>query len=123
MEGLIQLIIKARAGGSLSRVHVARDLYITHLLFVDDILLFGKGSKEEWVHFHAILENFCDASGLAVNASKSSFLYQCDDPSLCDFLIDLFPYKLVHLDEGMWYLGFFIKPASYGWRDWLWLIK
>lgn len=36
---------------------------------------------------------------------------------------DLLPFKLVKLDDGFLYLGFFIKPNSYGWDDWLWMIK
>lgn len=75
MEGFSQLIHKARRQGFLSGIHVARSLFITHLFFVDDVLLFGRGSRAEWKQYHCILNIFCDAFGLCINGSKSSFLY------------------------------------------------
>ena len=35
----------------------------------------------------------------------------------------VFPYKPTEIDEGMKYLGFFIKPNFYHICDWMWLQK
>lgn len=82
MEGLSLMINSACHQGSITGVKVAWDVHVTHLLFVDDVLLFGVGSKKDWFHFHKILMVFCDASGLNININKSSFYYQCDDVSV-----------------------------------------
>lgn len=44
MEGLSILILKARLDGRLSGIKKFDAIYITHLLFVDDVLLMEKGT-------------------------------------------------------------------------------
>jgi len=40
---------------------------LSHLLFVDDILLFGEGSVREWRYFKGIIYTLCLATGMEVN--------------------------------------------------------
>jgi hypothetical protein len=54
-------------------IHVARGISITHLMFVDDVILFGNGNIVEWEVFKEILELFCKATGMAFSPQKSSF--------------------------------------------------
>ena len=42
---------------------------------VDDVILFGIGTFEEWVIFKVILDTFCDASSMRINLDKSCFLF------------------------------------------------
>ena len=51
-----------------------RGICITHLLFVDDVILFGNGNIDEWEVFKEILTLFCKATGMAFSPQKSSFL-------------------------------------------------
>lgn len=46
-----RLIVKAKIYGYLKKTEVSKSLYITHLQFVDDFLLFGEGSVVEWEAF------------------------------------------------------------------------
>jgi hypothetical protein len=46
-----------------------------HLLFVDDILLFGRGTLWELKSFKNIIDTFFISIGLEVNMSKSCLLY------------------------------------------------
>ena len=54
---------------------VSASLTLTHLIFVDDVVLFGLGTFEEWVAFDVILETLCCASGMSISIDKSGFLF------------------------------------------------
>lgn len=122
MEALSLMINKACLQGSIDTgIRVAHALHITHLLFVDDVLLFGAGTKDKWLHYRRILNVLCDATGLRINVNKSYFTRQCDDDNICSFISGLFPFAQYGLEDGIRYLGFSIKPSSYGVSDWNWL--
>lgn len=80
----------------------------SHLLFVDDVLLFAKASKENAVCLKIILDSFVNISGLRVNPGKSSIFFNANasPSSIVDVLgIELgsFPtrYLVVPLFTGM----------------------
>ena len=60
--------------GNIQGINIEKILRITHLLFVDDVVIFGKGVVEEWVVYKELLELFCNASRMEVSESKSVFL-------------------------------------------------
>ena len=63
-EGLLTLIQKAKAAGSLHGVKVCRGaLNVSHLLFVDDCFLFFRASMEECNVMKGILTVYESASG------------------------------------------------------------
>ena len=93
MEGLSLLINQEKAQGSFSGFKVARGLYVTHILFVDDVLIIGDGSMVEWIFLQALLRSFCKPSGLNISARKYFLLYSCSDLGLKDSLLNLFPYN------------------------------
>ena len=47
-EGFSRMIKELAEHGDIVGIEVAARIFITHLLFVDDILLFGGGSPGEW---------------------------------------------------------------------------
>lgn len=71
IEGLSRLIIQAKDAGRILGMKVTKSHNITHLLFVDDVLLFGIGQFAEWLHFKYILDWFCLALGMVISAPKS----------------------------------------------------
>jgi hypothetical protein len=74
MEGLSLALKRSQADGLLSGIKVSRFIKILHLLFVDDILIMTKDSIEEWKEISRVLILFCSASGLQINAQKTTFL-------------------------------------------------
>ena len=54
-------------------------MYLSHLLFVDDVIFFGEGLYSEWKQFYDIITIFCDASGMSISAKKSTFIHSCDN--------------------------------------------
>jgi hypothetical protein len=102
---------------------VARGLNITHIMFVDDVILFGIGYIVEWKAYKEVLDLFCKATGMEFNTQKSSFLQEGWDDVELNLLKEIFPFEVKPLDTGFKYLGFFIKPNCYNRVDWLWLEK
>ena len=47
MEGLGKIILKEKEKGRLDGILISRALAITHFLFVDDVLVFGRGTMDE----------------------------------------------------------------------------
>ena len=75
IEGLSLLSRNAKESKTIAVVCFAGTINLTHLIFVDDVLLFGNGSVEEWCYFHAIISLFYEAFGLDDSNEKSSFIF------------------------------------------------
>jgi hypothetical protein len=73
--------------------------------------------------FKTIISNFCQASRMDVNCQKSCFLVQNIDHILDQILKTTFNIQFVCIDQGMKYLGFFLKPNNYRVVDWNWMIQ
>ena len=123
IEGLSLLIADAKRNGLIKGIKISEHLALTHLLFVDDGILFGMGTLEDWIAFKVILDTFCAASGMKINLDKSSFLHSDLDDAVLRRISDIIPYRFAHLNLGFTYLGFFLKPSGYLVKDWCWLIS
>ena len=64
IKSLSKLIEKSKFEGMIAEVRIFSTCCITHLLFVDNVLLFGKGSLLESPAFKEILCLFCEAYGM-----------------------------------------------------------
>ena len=62
IEGLSLLIVDARIHGLIRGIKISSSLALTHLLFVDDVILMGTGTLQEWATLDVLLETFCKAS-------------------------------------------------------------
>ena len=82
IEGLSLLIEDAKWNGKIKGIKISSHLSLTHLLFVDDVILFGLGSFKEWMAFKVILDTFCEAFGRCINLNKSCFLHNDLDEAL-----------------------------------------
>ena len=123
IEGLNLLIAEARRIGKLKGIKISPQLFLTHLLFVDDVLLFGMGSYDDWLAFKEILDTFCEASDMCISSNKSCFLHNDLDEDLLRSISSILPYKFDFLNKGFVYLGYFLKPSGYLIKDWHWLVK
>eukprot|EP00253_Pinus_taeda_P005371 PITA_05371 len=121
-EGLSRLIHKARREEKVKGIEVAINLFITHLLFVDDILIFSNGSYNELKELKCILDLFLKATGMQINSRKSQVSVADIDRRERTTLLNLFPFHYQPLDSPLKYLGFWLKPTAYKKEDWNWLI-
>lgn len=72
MEGLSRLITSAKRSGNISGLKIMENFDLTHLLFVDDILIFINESVRDTTSLNEILHLFCSATGMEINRGKSS---------------------------------------------------
>ena len=104
-------------------IKISSSLALTHLLFVDDVILLGTGTLSEWMAFDVILETFCKASGMCISIDKSCFLHNNVDVDIRSDIAKAMPYKMEPLTTGFKYLGYYLKPLGYMVSDWHWLIQ
>lgn len=69
-EGLSRFLKKAFAEGDFKGISISPNLVITHLLFVDDILIFCDGSRRSLQTLRQGLGLFQIASGMEINEEK-----------------------------------------------------
>jgi hypothetical protein len=74
VEGLSRDIKEKVRGEKIEGIPIARGIYITHMMFVDDVILFGNGNIVEAEVLKGILELLCKATGMALSPHKYSFL-------------------------------------------------
>ena len=108
IEGLSLLIAEARRIGKLKGIKISPQLFLTHLLFVDDVLLFGMGTFDDWMAFKEILDTFCEASGMCISSNKSYFFHNDLDEDLLKIISSILTYKFDFLNKGFVYLGYFL---------------
>jgi hypothetical protein len=123
VEVFSRLLTQIVESGTFQGLKVVVSTFISHLLFVDDVLILGAGKIEYWMTLNSILSKFFSATRMIINCHKSVFLVQNIDPSLQHNLNAVFNIKIESLDQGMKYLGFFLKPNNYRVNDWMWLLK
>lgn len=117
MDGLSRLISYHKASRLIRGVQVSSNISLTRVLFVDDVLLFGGNTVDEWQCFSELLALFCTATGMEISFSKSTLIAHKGiiDQRICD----IFPLPVSTLEEGFKYLGFSLKPDSYRKKDWM----
>jgi hypothetical protein len=76
VEVFSRLLTQAVTSGSFKGLKVVVNTFISHLLFVDDVLILGAGKLEYWMTLNSILSKFCSATGMIINQHKSVFLVQ-----------------------------------------------
>ena len=107
------MITYAREHGLIKGIKISSTLALTHLLFVDDVILLGTGTLPKWIAFEIILSTFCKAFGMSISLDKSCFLFNnVDDDILLD-IARVIPYNMEPIALGFKYLGYYLKPLGY----------
>lgn len=122
MEGLSRLIISATRNGTLRGLNISDECYLTHLLFVDDVLILLDGSMRDSATFSHILALFSQATGMQVNREKSTITLTRTSVNEAQRALQAFPFNIHPIDRGLKYLGFWLKPTCQRIADWTWLI-
>ena len=76
VEVLSRLLFKEEAAGNLKGLKISRTTpAIHHLLFADDLLIFGKATPKKAIYIHTCLKKYYLWSGQSVNNGKSSIKF------------------------------------------------
>ena len=113
MEGLSVLIKKAKEDGDLHGLHINEIMYLIHLLFFDDVLIFLDGSGQDSIQFEKILQIFCRPTGMIPNSNKSTIIMTRCSIREQGITSALFDYVPNNIEVGLKYLGFHLKPNDY----------
>ena len=117
IEGLSLLIKDAKTKGRIQSIQILVNMTLTHLLFVDDVILFGLDIFDEWRAFDVLLDTFCAAPGMCISLEKSSFLFSDLELEVQRSIHCLLPYKMEPISNGFKYLSYYIKPLGYLVKD------
>ena len=113
IEGLRKCIIDETSRGILKGIKLLEKCVITHILFVDDIILFLNGSLSDSTVIKAILILFCSTTGMQCNNHISTMTCHGYTPYEIYYAQQRFPFNLIRFEDGLKYLGFFLKPVNY----------
>jgi len=122
MDGLSRLIALNKRDNDISGLKISDDCFLTHLLFMDDVLIFLDTSTWDSCSFSKILSLFSSTTGMLASHSKSTITFSQTSIQETHFAHQLFPYCINPLDWGLKYLAFWIKPISQKVDDWVWLV-
>lgn len=112
-KGLSQLIQKAKREGCVTGLEVAVNCFISHLLFVDDILLFTNGNMNEIKELKTILDLFMKATGMQINYRKSQLILEGFSRHEKSQISSILPFDMYNLEDPFKYLGFWLTPNAY----------
>jgi hypothetical protein len=95
VEVFSRLLFKEERNGSIKGFRIARNVSaIHHLLFADDLIIFGRASVAEVASIKLCLDKYCKWSGQLVNASKSSIHFTKNTlPSISTAIKSIIPYS------------------------------
>jgi hypothetical protein len=110
-EVLSRLLFREEAFGNLKCMFIARTTpAIPHLLFADDLLIFGKANHKEATSIQTCLTKYCHWSGQSINNGKSSIRFSSNtQPSTAALILDILPFSPNHTKSI--YLGL---PIMFG---------
>ena len=90
---------------------------------MDDVLIFCFGTIRDVDTILDILVLFATATGMEINADKSTLSTHKLGAEESRHVSTTFPFQREDLDGGLKYLGFFLKPNDYLKKDWKWLLE
>ena len=73
--------------------------------------------------YATLTEKYMKAIGMIINIEKSMLAHNEFPDKLAQKSKEILAYPTKPLAEGFKYLGFFLKPNCYAFKDWMWLFQ
>jgi hypothetical protein len=118
-EGLRKLFENDKRSVILEGIKDSTKIFLTHLLFIDHVMIFGAGSVGEFQVLKSVLELLFSATDMQINIENSNILvYAIRDKMLFNLDVTLcFHCKII--EARIKYQGFQLKPCAYLVEIWL----
>jgi hypothetical protein len=113
VEGISRAIIDVKSFGSFKGVKIGGTFFLSHILFMYDILIFYDGSRRDFLKLKEILDLYCVSIRMMVNLGKSIIFFVGIEVENVESIKNIFPFKHIEFEEGLKYLGFFLKYNAY----------
>lgn len=118
IDGLSRRLTWAQESGKIIGCRIRNRVSLSHLIFLDNLLIIGKSNPSEWWLINNIILDFGNASGLQVSRPKSTPISSDLESSEIMEVSNIFGVKSTHMDDGLAYLGFFLIPNGWKNKDW-----
>ena len=118
-DDLSRLLRKVEDFREIGGINLDGLLKVLIILFVDDVVVSGKGSIKEWEKIWDLINLLCRDTGMSVNMRKSFFIYNQIKEEDMEILKSMFPMEFRPLNVGFKYLGYKLNPNNYRKVDWL----
>ena len=118
MEGLSSLMTCAKSDGSILGIKLNDFIQLTHLLFIDDVVIFLDGSCQDNSNFLKLFNIFLKATSMEPNNNKSTIILVHFSVNESKHTMGLFQFEHKNLGYGLKYLGFHLKPNDYHTTNW-----
>ena len=113
MEGLSRALSHALNNGSIYDIKVVEHLFISHLLLVDNIIIFSNGPRRDLLNIKSILDIFLDATSMVLNVRKSSYCVMNLSNEDSRYIQRIFIFLEANIQDGLRHLGFVLNPNDY----------
>jgi hypothetical protein len=100
-EGLSRDINQASINGDFQGISISPTLRITHLLFMDDLLIFCNSLPRDVEKLANILQLFWNAIGMLINQQKSTLSTIGTTKDDIVFYKSIFPFHVQYVNEGL----------------------
>ena len=85
--------------------------------------MMGEGTWENLKEDEQFLDLYKKAIRMHINVEKYILSKNGLPDTVRNRIKSYFPYSIKPLSDGSKYLGFFLKPNAYSFKDWMWLYK
>ena len=109
--------MEAKRLGTFRGIQITQDLQLTHMLFINDVLIFCSGSLRELTTLSKIMKVFSKTTGMEINFGKSTLTTHLLSVEERQEVLNFFPFNTGSLDGGLKYLGFYLKPNDHRKQD------
>eukprot|EP00253_Pinus_taeda_P029628 PITA_29628 len=101
MEGLSRIIGEDHRQGRIRGIKITDTAILTHLLFVDDVLIFLNRGIGDLTTLHQAIGTFLKATGMVLNESKSTLTASRCTQNELQFALRRFPFTTQPIEEGL----------------------
>jgi len=122
MEGLSRIVKEEFKRGILHGIKITDHCILTHLLFVDDVLIFINEGIGDLTNMRNIFSLFKSSNRMTINCTKPTLTVAGFSQHEIHYALQKFQFSYPVLEEGLKYLGCKLKPLGYKTAEWTWLI-